>query len=112
MAVSTSFPGAKLEALLLKSAATSSSTRVSSSSHLPGFCKSIRTRRILFQRSGVPSFAPVRSEVASSDVLVQNDEFDRAKSSNLSALEQLKTSAVDSKYFPFLFFSLLDFAID
>ncbi|XP_038885354.1 glutamyl-tRNA reductase 1, chloroplastic [Benincasa hispida] len=95
MAVSTSFSGAKLEALLLKSAATSSSTRISSSSQLTGFCKSIRTRRILFQRSGLSSFSPLRCEVASSDVLVQNDEFDPAKSSNLSALEQLKTSAVD-----------------
>lgn len=86
MAVSTSFSGAKLEALLLKSAATSSS------SHLPLFCKSIRSKRIPFQRSG---FSSLRCEVASSDVLVQNDEIDRAKSSNLSALEQLKASAAD-----------------
>nr|AVV48061.1 glutamyl-tRNA reductase [Cucumis hystrix]AVV48062.1 glutamyl-tRNA reductase [Cucumis x hytivus]AVV48065.1 glutamyl-tRNA reductase [Cucumis x hytivus] len=95
MAVSTSFSGAKLEALLFKSASNSSSTRNLSSSHLPGFCKSIRTRRILFQRTGVSSFTPFKCEVASSDVLVQHDEIDPAKSSNLSALEQLKTSAVD-----------------
>ncbi|XP_022132133.1 glutamyl-tRNA reductase 1, chloroplastic [Momordica charantia] len=93
MAVSTSFSGAKLEALLLKSAATS---RGSSSSQLPVFCNSIRSRRVQFHRTGFPSFTPVRCEVASSsDVLVQNDEIDRATASNLSALEQLKTSAAD-----------------
>lgn len=105
MAVSTTFSGAKLEALLLKSAATSSSTRGSSSSQLPVLCKSIRSKRFQFLRSGFSSLGHVRCEVASSDVLVQNDEIDQAKSSsNLSALEQLKTSAADSMYFPFLCF--------
>ena len=106
MAVSTSFSGAKLEALLFKSASNSSSTRNLSSSHLPGFCKSIRTRRILFQRTGVSSFTPFKCELASSDVLVQNDEIDPPKSSNLSALEQLKTSAVDSMFSLLLYFPI------
>lgn len=107
MAVSTSFSGAKLEALLLKSAATSSTTRGSSNSQLPLVCKSIRSRRIQFQRSGFSSLSPVKSELASSDVLVQNDEIDQPKSSSLSALEQLKTSAADSMFFPFLHFLFL-----
>lgn len=89
MAVSTSFAGAKLEALLLKSssanATTSSSRAVASST---SFYKPIRTRRALFQRG-------VRCEVASSDVSVQNDQAG-AGASNVSALEQLKTSAADS----------------
>ena len=92
MAVSTSFAGAKLEVLLLKSSSAaspspSSSSRVSNSSQLSSFCKPIRSRRVGVQRG-------VRCDVtASSDVSFQTDQ--NAKP-NVSALEQLKTSAADS----------------
>ncbi|PON68283.1 Tetrapyrrole biosynthesis, glutamyl-tRNA reductase [Parasponia andersonii] len=88
MAVSTSFAGAKLEALLLKSSSanttSSSFSRVSPTSSL---CKPIRTRRALMQ-----SQRGVRCEVAASDAPIQADQ---AGGSNVSALEQLKTSAAD-----------------
>lgn len=88
MAVSTSFAGAKLEALLLKasssSAATTSSTsRASTASYFP---RPIWSRRSSSIQRGV------RCEVAASDVAVQGG------SSNISALEQLKTSAADSTF--------------
>ncbi|EXC01154.1 Glutamyl-tRNA reductase 1 [Morus notabilis] len=86
MAVSTSFAGAKLEALLLNTASSSRvSSASSSSSQLSSFCKPIRSRRVLIQRG-------VRCEVASSDASLQTDKL---ASSNISALEQLKTSAAD-----------------
>ncbi|KAM4087271.1 hypothetical protein ACJW30_10G165600 [Castanea mollissima] len=82
MAVSTSFAGAKLEALFLKSSSSSSSSRASLSSQAPQISgKPIRSRKTLIQRGAV------RCEVAASDVSLQTDK--------LSALEQLKTSAVD-----------------
>ncbi|KAL4604412.1 hypothetical protein ACB092_10G191800 [Castanea dentata] len=82
MAVSTSFAGAKLEALFLKSSSSSSSSRASLSSQVPQISgKPIRSRKTLIQRGAV------RCEVAASDVSLQTDK--------LSALEQLKTSAVD-----------------
>ena len=85
MAVSTSFAGAKLEALFLKS----SSSRASPSSQLPSiFGKPIRSRKSLIQRGAVVPLRPVRCEVAASDVSIQTDK--------LSALEQLKASAADS----------------
>ncbi|GMY17486.1 glutamyl-tRNA reductase 1, chloroplastic-like [Fagus crenata] len=84
MAVSTSFAGAKLEALFLKS----SSSRASPSSQLPSiFGKPIRSRKSLIQRGAVVPLRPVRCEVAASDVSIQTDK--------LSALEQLKASAAD-----------------
>ncbi|XP_075640959.1 glutamyl-tRNA reductase 1, chloroplastic [Castanea sativa] len=82
MAVSTSFAGAKLEALFLKSSSSSSSSRASLSSQVPQISgKPIRSRKTLIQRGAV------RCEVAASDVSLQTDK--------LSALEQLKTSAAD-----------------
>ncbi|KAF4353533.1 hypothetical protein CsatB_008623 [Cannabis sativa] len=90
MAVSTSFAGAKLEALLFKSSSantTTSTSRVApSSSPLSSFCKPIRARRALIQR-GV-----VRCDVSASETSVQTNE---PGGSNISALEQLKTSAAD-----------------
>ncbi|KAK7842201.1 glutamyl-tRNA reductase 1, chloroplastic [Quercus suber] len=83
MAVSTSFAGAKLEALFLKSSSSSSSSRASLSSQAPPQIsgKPIRSRKTLIRRGAV------RCEVAASDVSLQTDK--------LSALEQLKTSAAD-----------------
>lgn len=93
MAVSTSFAGAKLEALLLKSstavASTSSSSaslsRVSSSSQLSSFYKPIGSRR-----AGIRKGVRCEATSASSEVSGQN------AISNVSALEQLKTSSADS----------------
>uniref|UniRef100_A0A5B6ZUL8 Glutamyl-tRNA reductase n=1 Tax=Davidia involucrata TaxID=16924 RepID=A0A5B6ZUL8_DAVIN len=96
MAVSSAFAGAKLETLLLSNSASSSSPR-STPSQIRIFCKPTRNRRTLIQR-GWASFNPaIRCEVAP-DVLVQTtDKIDpnAASSSSLSALEQLKASAVD-----------------
>ena len=91
MAISTSFSGAKLEALLLKSSSSSSgsSSRASTASHLSVIGKPSKNRRNLIQR-GV-----IRCETASSDVVVKTD--DPGNASGISALEQLKTSAADSK---------------
>ncbi|EEF52182.1 Glutamyl-tRNA reductase 1, chloroplast precursor, putative [Ricinus communis] len=110
MAVSSGFAttlsGAKMEALLLNSSASSSSSGCSSfRTHLVSvpkirvFCKPSRNntndngkyRRVLAQRAGV------RCEVvASTDSAVETDSnIDPAKVSSLSALEQLKTSAAD-----------------
>ncbi|XP_068313627.1 glutamyl-tRNA reductase 1, chloroplastic-like [Pyrus communis] len=88
MAVSTSFAGAKLEALLSlsSSAAATTSSRASTGSSLVGSVRPIRTRRLQIQRG-------VRCEVAASSdasaAVVQS------VASNVSALEQLKTSASD-----------------
>ena len=83
MAVSTSFAGAKLEAMFLKSSSSSSSSRASLSSQVPQISgKPIRSRKTLIRRGAV------RCEVAASDVSLQTDK--------LSALELLKTSAADS----------------
>ncbi|XP_030946646.1 glutamyl-tRNA reductase 1, chloroplastic-like [Quercus lobata] len=82
MAVSTSFAGAKLEAMFLKSSSSSSSSRASLSSQVPQISgKPIRNRKTLIRRGAV------RCEVAASDVSLQTDK--------LSALELLKTSAAD-----------------
>lgn len=82
MAVSTSFAGAKLEAMFLKSSSSSSSSRASLSSQVPQISgKPIRNRKTLIRRGAV------RCEVAASDVSLQTDK--------LSALEMLKTSAAD-----------------
>ncbi|KAB2628707.1 glutamyl-tRNA reductase 1 [Pyrus ussuriensis x Pyrus communis] len=88
MAMSTSFAGAKLEALLSlsSSSAATTSSRVSTGSSLVGSVRPIRTRRLQIQRG-------VRCEVAASSdasaAVVQS------VASNVSALEQLKTSASD-----------------
>lgn len=90
MAVSTSFAGAKLEALLLKSsssAATTSSRASNGSCSLSGSLRPVRSRRAAIQRG-------VRCEVAASDAAVQTGQ----SVSNISALEQLKTSAADSTF--------------
>lgn len=92
--MSTSFAGAKMVALLLKSSSaaasplpsSSSSTRVSSSSQFSSFGKPIRSRKVGVQRG-------VRCEVNASDVSVRADQN---AVSNVSALEQLKTSAAES----------------
>ncbi|GMN40220.1 hypothetical protein TIFTF001_009448 [Ficus carica] len=90
MAVSTSFAGAKLEALLLNTASSSrvsSPSPSSSSSQLAAsFCKPIRSGRLV-QRG-------VRCDVtaSSSDASPQTDQF---APPNFSALEQLKTSYAD-----------------
>ncbi|KAJ7965849.1 Glutamyl-tRNA reductase family protein [Quillaja saponaria] len=91
MAVSTSFAGAKLEALLLKSSSSSSSASTSKASlatQLSVFGIPIRNTRSLIQRG---SF---RCEAASGpDVVVKSDNPSNA--ATISALEQLKTSAAD-----------------
>lgn len=114
MAVSSAFAGVKLESILLgnNAAATtsswSSSSSSSSSTHqIRGiFCKPTRTRRALIQRAD--RFNPtttVRCEVAASDVQTTAEKIKSntgsSFSSSLSALEQLKTSAGDSKYITF-----------
>jgi len=85
MAVSTSFYGAKLEPLFLKCCSSSSTT---SSSYV--------TTHLSFFGSNKKSFVQrgsIRCDASSSDVLV--DPSDNAKS--VSALQQLKASAADSK---------------
>lgn len=92
MAVPTTFSGAKLEALLLKSASSSSSassSRASSASHFSLFSKPIKNRRTLIQKR------VIRCE-ADSDVVFKTDEPSIGNA--MSALEQLKTSAADSKF--------------
>lgn len=91
MAVSTSFSGAKLEALLLKSSssASASSSRLSNVANLSVFGKPGNIKRTLMQR-GV-----IRCEAAPPEVLIKTD--DPSNGNNVSALEQLKTSAADSK---------------
>ncbi|KAI4337562.1 hypothetical protein L6164_015960 [Bauhinia variegata] len=86
MAVSTSFSGAKVEALLLKSSSSlsASSTIASTATNLSIFGK---PRRTLIQR-GV-----LRCEAAASDIAVKSD--DPSNASTVSALELLKTSAAD-----------------
>lgn len=108
MAVSSAFAttlaGVKMETLLLNSTFSSSSSsglspslraHWSSSPQMQVVCRLARNNctRILVQRGGV------RCEVAAStDSLVETDSnIDPAKASSLSALEQLKTSAADSK---------------
>lgn len=100
MAVSSSlaasFSTAKLETPLFLNSVSSSR----SSSQYRIFCKPARSRRYLSQRRAY--FIP-RCEVAS-DALV---EADSARSSSVSALEQLKTSAADSWFSFFLLFFFL-----
>ncbi|KAJ9674103.1 hypothetical protein PVL29_023572 [Vitis rotundifolia] len=88
MAVSSSlaasFTGAKLETPLFLNSVSSSR----SSSQYRIFCKPARTRRSLIQRGASLNS---RCEVAS-DALVDTDS---TRSSSVSALEQLKTSAAD-----------------
>ncbi|KAI6687926.1 hypothetical protein NL676_024754 [Syzygium grande] len=94
MAVSSGFTGAKLENLLLlcngspSPSATRASLFLSPQIGLP-------RRRSLAQRSvgvGVGFNRVVRCEVAASDVVSESPKID---TSNISALEQLKTSAAD-----------------
>lgn len=94
MAVSSGFTGAKLENLLLlcngspSPSATRASLFLSPQIGLP-------RRRSLAQRSvGVGFNRVVRCEVAASDVVSESPKID---TSNISALEQLKTSAADSE---------------
>nr|GMD42799.1 glutamyl-tRNA reductase 1, chloroplastic [Ipomoea batatas]GMD89213.1 glutamyl-tRNA reductase 1, chloroplastic [Ipomoea batatas] len=88
MAMSSAFAGAKLESLRPCNASAAASPS------LPGvFCKPARTtraatnRRVLFN-------SPIKCEGSPSDVVVQTRN-NAASASSLSALEQLKTSAVD-----------------
>ncbi|XP_054799127.1 glutamyl-tRNA reductase 1, chloroplastic-like [Prosopis cineraria] len=85
MAVSTSFSGAKLEALLLKS--SSPASRASAAPRLSDFGKPGAIKRTLIQR-GI-----IRCEAAVPEVLIKADEPSNGNS--VSALEQLKTSAAD-----------------
>ncbi|XAR62044.1 Glutamyl-tRNA reductase [Bertholletia excelsa] len=98
MAVSSAFAGAKLKTLILSSSATASSSSrlVAVPSQIGVLCKQSRNRHTLIRRAGLR----VRCEAASSDVLVQAiDKADPngalASPPSLSALEQLKTSAID-----------------
>ncbi|KAM1331767.1 hypothetical protein ACFX2I_044221 [Malus domestica] len=88
MAMSTSFAGAKLEALLSLSSslAATTSSRASTGSSLVGSVRPIRTRRLQIQRG-------VRCEVAASSDA--STAVVQSVASNVSALEQLKTSASD-----------------
>lgn len=87
MAVSTSFSGAKLEALLLKS--SSPASRASAAARLSDFGKPGAIKKTLIQR-GI-----IRCEAAVPEVLIKAD--DPSNGNSVSALEQLKTSAADSK---------------
>lgn len=82
--LAASFTGAKLETPLFLNLVSSSR----SSSQYRIFCKPARTRQSLIQRGASLNS---RCEVAS-DALVDTDS---ARSSSVSALEQLKTSAAD-----------------
>lgn len=82
--LAASFTGAKLETPLFLNSVSSSR----SSSQYRIFCKPARTRQSLIQRGASLNS---RCEVAS-DALVDTDS---ARSSSVSALEQLKTSAAD-----------------
>ncbi|KAK7275877.1 hypothetical protein RIF29_17003 [Crotalaria pallida] len=88
MAVSTSFSGAKLEALLLKKCGSSSSSR-SNATHLSVFGKNRRTLSLV-QRGGIRCDA----SGSASDVLVDQINTNN-NGTTLSALEQLKTSAAE-----------------
>jgi glutamyl-tRNA reductase len=102
MAVSSAFLGAKLETLIVSNSAAAvppPSRSLSSAALNPCqirvFCKPTRTRRALVERGRLA----IRCEV-SSDVLVQtagdvDQNVSDSRSTSLSALEQLKTSAVD-----------------
>ncbi|KAK7321295.1 hypothetical protein VNO77_31790 [Canavalia gladiata] len=82
MAVSTTFSGAKFESLLLKCGSSNATT----TTHLSSFFVKNRNTIIQTQRG------PIRCEASSSSQLL----VDRSnKPSNVSALEQLKTSAAD-----------------
>ncbi|KAK4276933.1 hypothetical protein QN277_015021 [Acacia crassicarpa] len=85
MAVSTSFSGGKLEALLLKS--SSPASRASAAARLSDFGKPITIKKTLIQR-GI-----IRCEAAVPEVLIKAD--DPSNGNSVSALEQLKTSAAD-----------------
>jgi len=84
MAVSTSFYGAKLEPLFLKCCSSSSTSSSYVTTHLSFFGSN---KKSFVQRGSI------RCDASSSDVLV--DPSDNAKS--VSALQQLKASAADSK---------------
>lgn len=102
MAVSSAFLGAKLETLIVSNSAAAvppPSRSLSSAALNPCqirvFCKPTRTRRAVVERGRLA----IRCEVAS-DVLVQtagdvDQNVSDSRSTSLSALEQLKTSAVD-----------------
>ncbi|XP_020209121.1 glutamyl-tRNA reductase 1, chloroplastic [Cajanus cajan] len=81
MAVSTSFSGAKLEALLLKCGSSNATT---TTTHLSVFGKNRKTLVQTLRGS-------IRCEVSASDVSLDSTK----KATNVSALEQLKTSAAD-----------------
>ncbi|KAI9106639.1 hypothetical protein K1719_022167 [Acacia pycnantha] len=85
MAVSTSFSGAKLEALLLKS--SSPASWASAAARLSDFGKPVTIKKTLIQR-GI-----IRCEAAVPEVLIKAD--DPSNGNSVSALEQLKTSAAD-----------------
>ncbi|XP_028777767.1 glutamyl-tRNA reductase 1, chloroplastic [Neltuma alba] len=85
MAVSTSFSGAKLEALLLKS--SSPASRASSATRFSEFGKPGSIKKTLIQR-GI-----IRCDAAVPEVLIKAD--DPSNGTSVSALEQLKTSAAD-----------------
>ncbi|XP_061351480.1 glutamyl-tRNA reductase 1, chloroplastic-like [Gastrolobium bilobum] len=87
MAVSTTFSGSKLEALLLKCSSSSSASSSRASSTATHLSVVGKNRRTLIHR-GV-----IRCGAEASDVLIKTD--DTSNASTLSALEQLKTSAAD-----------------
>ncbi|CAK9155863.1 unnamed protein product [Ilex paraguariensis] len=105
MAVSSGFAGVNFETLLISSsAATASSSSLSTPNHIWVFCKPARTRRnSLVKKNGWGSSSnpAIRCEIAASDVLVQTTDNSNSasssssRSSSLSALELLKTSAAD-----------------
>ncbi|KAK7301065.1 hypothetical protein RJT34_11921 [Clitoria ternatea] len=83
MAISTSFSGAKLEALLLKCGSSNATTNTTTTP-LSVFGKNRKT--LLSQRGAI------RCDASASDVLVDTTS---KKTTSVSALEQLKTSAAD-----------------
>ncbi|CAK9157911.1 unnamed protein product [Ilex paraguariensis] len=105
MAVSSGFAGVNFETLLISSsAATASSSSLSTPNQIWVFCKPARTRRnSLVKKNGWGSSSnpAIRCEIAASDVLVQTTDNSNSasssssRSSSLSALELLKTSAAD-----------------
>lgn len=99
MAVSTSFCGAKLEALLLKSSSPASRASSIANRFSESAKAGVVNKKSLIRR-GI-----IRCEAAVPEVLIKDDD-DLSNANNVSALEQLKTSAVDSKYCIILSFSL------
>lgn len=89
MAVSTSFSGAKLEALFFNCCSSTSS--YVTTTHLSFFGRN-RMSFVQSQRGSIRCEAS--SSSSSSDVLVDSSN---KNSTTVSALQQLKTSAADSK---------------